>query len=103
MINQYGFIVKADNYHGNTDSATLNTTDFSPQVVGVSSDEEAIVAARKMIEEGIQVIEVCGGFGEESAQYVSRSLDTDVPIGYVTFHDDEQFKLDKMLSRQHDF
>ncbi len=99
MINQYGFIVKAENYDGNTDSTTLNTTGFSTQVIGVSSNDEAIVVARKMIEQGIQVIELCGGFGLESAQYISRSLNTDVPIGYVTFHDNEQLKLDKMLSK----
>lgn len=70
----------------------MNTTGFSTQIAGVSSDEEAIIVAKNMIETGIQVIELCGSFGLESAEHISNSLDTDVPIGYVTFNDSEQKK-----------
>jgi len=99
MINQYGFIVKADSYDFNSDKTTLNTSGFSTQVVGVSCDEDAIIVAQKMIESGVQVIELCGGFGLESANYISDSLDSDVPIGYVTFTAVENRKLNQTLSK----
>ncbi|HDY7864739.1 TPA: hypothetical protein RQK43_004557 [Vibrio vulnificus] len=98
MIKQYGFIVKADSYDFNRDSTALNTSGFSTRVVGVSSDEEAILIAKRMIESGIQVIELCGGFGLESAEHIISSLDSDVPIGYVTFSDEESVKLEQVLS-----
>ncbi|WP_191115979.1 DUF6506 family protein [Vibrio alginolyticus] len=97
MIERYGFIVKAENYDFQHDSTTLNTSGFATEVVGVSSDEDAILVARKMIKNGIQVIELCGGFGLESATYISECLDTDVPTGYVTFTDEESRKLEKVL------
>ncbi|HFQ5196453.1 TPA: DUF6506 family protein [Vibrio vulnificus] len=99
MIERYGFIVKAENYDFQHDSTTLNTSGFVTEVVGVSSDEDAILVAQKMIKNGIQVIELCGGFGLESATYISECLDTDVPIGYITFSDEESRKLEKVLSK----
>ncbi|MGF1752105.1 DUF6506 family protein [Vibrio makurazakiensis] len=98
MIKQYGFIVKADNYNFNSDSTALNTSSFSTQVVGVSNDEDAILVAKRMIENGIQLIELCGGFGLKSARYIISSLDTDVPIGYVTFSDEDNGKLEQIMA-----
>ena len=50
-----------------------------------------------MINQGIQVIELCGGFGQESAEFVIAQLDTQVPIGYVTFSSKEQQKLTRLI------
>lgn len=97
MLEKYGFIVKANNYRHTKDSARLDTEGFSTQVVCVSSDEEAIFAAKTMINQGIQVIELCGGFGQESAEFVIAQLDTQVPIGYVTFNSKEQQKLTRLI------
>ncbi|MCG7533528.1 DUF6506 family protein [Pseudoalteromonas sp. OOF1S-7] len=97
MIKRYGFIVKADGYDHLRDSADLNVPEFSTQVVGVSSDEEAIVVAKEMIGSGVQVIELCGGFGADSAGYIINSLATDVPIGYVTFSYQEEKKLEQLM------
>jgi len=100
MISRYGFIVKADSYNHEQDSAALNSPEFFTEVVGVSSDEEAIVVAKGMIENGIQVIELCGGFGLESAEYIISSVDSEIPIGYVTFSDTENLKLKQVLSAE---
>ncbi|USD33781.1 MULTISPECIES: DUF6506 family protein [Vibrio] len=97
MIKRYGFIIKAESYSHVRDSTDLNAPEFSTHVVGVSSDDEAIVVAKAMIESGIQVIELCGGFGADSASYIIESLDTNVPIGYVTFSDQETNKLEQLL------
>ena len=80
MLEKYVFIVKTNNYRHTKDSARLDTEGFSTQVVCVSSDEEAILAAKTMINQGIQVIELCGGFGQESAEFVIAQLDTQSPL-----------------------
>ncbi|WP_440886771.1 DUF6506 family protein [Vibrio sp. WZ-1] len=98
MIQRYGFIVKAGGYDSRSDSTILDTLGFSTQVVGVGSDEQAILVAKRMIDSGIQVIELCGGFGSESAQHIISSLDSNVPVGYVTFSDEESAKLEQMLA-----
>lgn len=99
MIKHYGFIVKAESYNADHDKAVMDTASFSTNMIGVSSDEQAIRAAQTMIKNGIQVIELCGGFGSESAEKIIARLETNIPIGYVTFSDQERLKLDKLLSQ----
>ncbi|WP_194436264.1 DUF6506 family protein [Vibrio fluminensis] len=99
MFQRYGFIVKAEGYDYLSDSSNMATTGFSTNMVGVTSDEDAIAVANQMIADGIEVIELCGGFGKESAEYIVAALATDVPIGYVRFDEDEQRKLDSVLSK----
>ncbi len=98
MIKRYGFIVKAEHYQYPKDNTAMDTLGFSTRVVGVCSDEQAIVAARCLIEQNVQVIELCGGFGVESAERIIAELDSPIPVGYVTFNQKEQTKLTKMVS-----
>ncbi|WP_163390558.1 DUF6506 family protein [Enterovibrio norvegicus] len=98
MIKKYGFIVKGESYTPGTHHSTLDSGFFFTKVVGVSTDEEAIAAARDFVESGIEVIELCGGFGKESAERLIAKINTHVPIGYVIFNDTEQQKLTSFLS-----
>ncbi|SON52951.1 DUF6506 family protein [Vibrio tapetis] len=98
MIKRYGFIVKAEHYQHPRDNTEMNTLGFSTQVVGVCSDEQAIVAAKSLIEQEVQVIELCGGFGVESAEKIIAELNSPIPIGYVTFNQQEQRKLTEVVS-----
>ena len=92
MINKYGFIVKAANYDYKKDRTVLETELFQTQVVGVSTDDEAVIVAKCLIQDGVQVIELCGGFGKESAYKVISEVNSNVPIGFVTFTETEQDK-----------
>ena len=98
MIQQYGFIVKDKSYDYHNDKSSMNTKEFFTEIVGVSSDDEAVLVAKEMINRGVQVIELCGGFGSKSAEYIIAQLDTNIPIGYVTFSDKENQKLVHHLS-----
>lgn len=102
MIKHYGFIVKSDNYDFHHDKTTMSTADFTTNTVGVSCDDDAILVAQKMIEDGVQVIELCGAFGAESADYIISCLDTNIPIGYVTFSKNENQKLERILAGNSD-
>ncbi|MEX2961176.1 DUF6506 family protein [Microbulbifer sp. TYP-18] len=98
MIRQYGFIVKAKSYDYHHPKTVMDTADFFTEIIGVSNDDDAVLAARGMIERGMQVIELCGGFGSESAEYIISQLDTDIPVGYVTFNEGETQKLARIVS-----
>ncbi|WP_199611441.1 DUF6506 family protein [Flocculibacter collagenilyticus] len=96
-LNHYGFIVLAPDYQPNQQQAQLKNEVFHTEIVGVSSVEHAIDEAKKMIERGTQLIELCGGFGEDKANQVINALDTHVPIGYVGFSANENTKLTRLL------
>ncbi|CZF83058.1 hypothetical protein GCE9029_03612 [Grimontia celer] len=93
MISHYGFIIKAPDYQQDEHQSVIESPLFRTEVLGVRSDEEAVIAARALIKSGAQVVELCGGFGAESAEKIIAALGSDVPIGFVSFSEQELIKL----------
>jgi len=54
------------------------------QIIGVSNLDEACITAKKLYEEGIDCIELCGAFGEEGTKKIIDATQNKIPIGYVT-------------------
>ena len=96
-LNKYGFIIKAPGYSYGEQQSELNSSKFSSTIVTVGSIEEAIQAAHDFVEAGVQLIELCGGFGKEAAQEIVNSLDCEIPVGFVGYTDSENTKLAKIL------
>jgi hypothetical protein len=79
-LKKFGFIVTGDafvQYQG--------TEKFSMKVVGVNHAREGIRAAKEMVGEGIQLIELCGGFGPVWAGQIIEAIDYAVPVGVVAY------------------
>jgi hypothetical protein len=53
--------------------------------VGVSSVAEAPDVARKLLSEGVELIELCGGFGGGGLAAVIAAVDNKVPVGAVFY------------------
>ncbi len=53
-------------------------------MIGVASIEEARNVARKLQEEGVDCIELCGAFGENGAREIIEATGNKLPIGYAT-------------------
>lgn len=84
-ITNYGFIVKGEGYNARTNKSTLDSGTFKTTVVGVETEEQAIEVAKQMFAEGIQIVELCGGFDSKSADKIMDVLENSMPVGYVTF------------------
>lgn len=54
------------------------------QIVGVSSLEEAARQAKRLCQEGVGCIELCGAFGKEGAAKIIEVTGNQIPVGYVT-------------------
>lgn len=65
--------------------ATITTPVAELIVIGVQNYSEAEKIAVKLIEQGVQVIELCAGFGSEGTAAVNRSIKGKVPVGVVRF------------------
>lgn len=92
-LTNYGFIILAPEYSSHKQHAVLENEHFRSEIVGVNSVEEAIDVSEDLISQGVQLIELCGGFGEEKANQVIDALQSETPIGFVGFSVKENEKL----------
>ena len=79
-LTKFGFIVTGDRF-----TQYQGTENFSMKVVGVSHASEGIAAAKEMVAEGIQLIELCGGFSPVWAGKIIEAIDYKVPVGVVAY------------------
>lgn len=79
-LTKFGFIVTGDRF-----VQYQGTDNFSMKVVGVREPSEGVAAAKDMVAEGIQLIELCGGFSPVWAGKVIEAIDYKVPVGVVAY------------------
>ena len=79
-LTKFGFIVTGDNF-----VQYQGTPKFSMKVVGVSQPSQGIEAAKEMVAEGIQLIELCGGFSPVWAGKIIEAIEYAVPVGVVSY------------------
>lgn len=79
-LQRFGFIVTGGRFKQQQGTDNLAIT-----VVGVEHKEEAIDVARRMVDDGIQLIELCGGFGPVWSGKIIEAINHAVPVGAVTY------------------
>jgi hypothetical protein len=97
MLTSFGFIVKAPGYSALQHHAQLLSEKFSTRVVGVADLAEAIWAARNLIAEGVQLIELCGGFSESDRTELENQTGHEVPVGVVVYNPTQEAELVKLF------
>ena len=81
---RYAFIIKAPGYSHSSHAAHMESPEFDSQFIGVSDIDEALVAAKTLVDAGTQVIELCGGFTPQEATTLRRQF-PGIDIGRVTY------------------
>lgn len=79
-LTKFGFIVTGDDF-----VQYQGTEKFSMKVVGVSEASQGIAVAKEMVAEGIQLIELCGGFGPVWSGKIIEAIEHAVPVGSVGY------------------
>ena len=92
-LEKFGFIVVGDTFE-----QSQGTDNFQMSVVGIRKPKEAIDVAKKMVEDGIQIIELCGAFGPVWTARVIEATEGKVPVGTVTYGPESMQGLSKVLS-----
>jgi predicted polyphosphate/ATP-dependent NAD kinase len=67
--------------------------------VGVSSISEAPALARQLVNDGVELIELCGGFGGAGLAAVVSAVQGRAPVGAVFFGVDASAALNRMLQK----
>ena len=92
-LEKFGFIVVGDEFE-----QVQGTERFQMKVVGIRKPKDAIDVAKAMVDEGIQIIELCGAFGPVLTAKVIEATENKVPVGTVTYGPESMPGLAKVLS-----
>jgi hypothetical protein len=67
--------------------------------IDIKKKEEVINVAKNLVKEGIQMIELCGGFGPIWVSKVSEAIRYAIPVGSVTYGPEARKPLLDLLSK----
>lgn len=89
QLSKYAFLVKHKSYSSDTQHAFMGSDEFTTTIVGVSNVEEAVAVTKGLMENGIQLVELCGGFTEEEKKYIKQKVKHAIPMGVVKLDSDD--------------
>lgn len=78
---KFAFLIMG-NFDSETDRASIHSG--TAQLIGVASIQEACSVAKRLYEDGIDCIELCGAFGTEGAKEIIKATENKIPVGYIT-------------------
>ncbi len=81
----YIFLSPGFNPDKNTVEMNSTTTRFKAVGIDMSNKEQVIDVAKQLVAEGVQMIELCGGFGPIWIAKVSEAINNVIPIGSVAY------------------
>lgn len=79
------FIFLADGANSKTDRKTVSTPMVDLTVVGTEDYDDAAAVAKTLVNDGIQAIELCGGFGFAGTEKIVEAVDGKAAVGVVRF------------------
>lgn len=84
-LQRFGFIVKGAGYEPAKHKVTLESPQITTTMVGVAKPEQALAVAQAMVADGVQLIELCGGFGPIWTARVIEAIAGKIPVGSVSY------------------
>jgi hypothetical protein len=92
-LSNYGFILVGTEF-----SSVHENESFTARVIGVAERDQVIAAATRLVEDGVQMIELCGGFDQTWVDRDSDATSNAVPVGVVAFAAQHNSALAQILS-----
>ncbi|WP_028938170.1 DUF6506 family protein [Pseudonocardia spinosispora] len=84
-LTHWGFIYTAAGAPAEGRVTVEDTGECRTVLVGVAKTEQAIPVAKQLVADGVQLIELCGGFGPIWTARILEAIDNAVPIGSVAY------------------
>jgi Family of unknown function (DUF6506) len=98
-LTRFGFIVKGPGYLPAQHETLLKSPLFSTTVIGVHDFDAALVAAAQLVAQGIQLIELCGGFDAAQTETLRHHIAHAVPVGVVSYAAADAQVLDTLFAK----
>ena len=84
-LTNFGFTVRGDGFDPESDVQVMETPSFRMTTIGISQPEQGGDAARRLVADVAQLIELCGAFGPIWTAKVIEAIDDAVPVGSVAY------------------
>ena len=94
---KYAYLIMG-RYDEKTDRAEIQ--DGKARIGGVKDLETACTVANELIKEGVNCIELCGGFGSAGAKAIIEATGNEIPIGYITHLPEQDELYAKVFSKK---
>jgi len=84
-LTHWGFIYTAPGARPEGDVTVVDTGSCRAVFAGVAEPGDAVAVARRLVDDGAQLIEVCGGFGPLWTARVVEAVGDRAPVGAVGY------------------
>lgn len=84
-LSKFGFIVTGAGYDPDRHRAIMASEGLETIMIGVSKPEQGVAVALEMLENGIQLLELCGGFGPAGTALILEAVRGRIPVGAVAY------------------
>lgn len=84
-LTHWGFIYTASGAEPARDRSVVQTDGCTTVLIGIEDPADGVEVAKGLVEEGVQLIELCGGFGPVHAARIIEAIDRVVPVGVVGY------------------
>jgi len=84
-LRKFGFIVTGAGLDPTQNRLVMNSDAFEMIAVGVEKPEHGVEVARQLVEDGIQLLELCGGFGPVWTAKIIEAVKGRIPVGSVGY------------------
>ncbi|CAL9585070.1 hypothetical protein SUDANB95_05079 [Actinosynnema sp. ALI-1.44] len=84
-LRHWGFVYLAEGCDPARDVSVVDTGACRTVLVGVGRVEQVVAAARRLVDDGAELVELCGAFGPVWTAKVLDAVGGRVPVGSVTY------------------
>ncbi|MFD9963096.1 DUF6506 family protein [Amycolatopsis sp. NPDC058986] len=84
-LTRWGFVYLADGADPARDTSIVDTGSCRTVLIGMAAPDQVVDVARRLVDDGAQLIELCGGFGPQWTARVLDAVGDRVPVGAVTY------------------
>lgn len=84
-LTKFGFIVTGQGLDPDVHRSVMQSDAFTMIAVGVSRAEQGVAVAKALVGEGVQLLELCGGFGPVWTGKIIEAIGGAIPVGSVGY------------------
>ena len=84
-LSRFGFLVTGAGLDPRKDRVVMQSDSFTMIVIGMAQASDGPAAAKQLADEGVQLIELCGGFGPLWTARVLEATGGRIPVGSVAY------------------
>jgi len=96
-LTKYAFLIKHSSYSSKIQRSQFSSDEFSSIIIGVSDIEDSLFVINGLITDGIELVELCGGFSKDEELIIKDKIRKVIPIGRAVMDAEDEILLENIL------